>query len=343
MSVSQSSLNQPLMSQPRSFAIPAIARIVTAPISSRRRRGRRRGVGAVVATAPDISGAPRSARAATGGGALSHARSPLRARRAIVPIGRSAGTEDAPRRPRTESAGDGGSRRQRRAAGPRARVRRRAGSPCAWSLLLVTGVSLYLLLPSLLEVFSSWPELREVNPIWIVPRRALRGGELRLALDAPADRAPHPELVRGRDLAARRERGGQRRPRRRRGGRGDPVRDARARPRPRRERRPRADRELRRDDGDRARAAGRRARRGDRRRRDAARAARGRLHRRRRVRPARARRGRGLRLRPAAPRSSGGPSAPRRAWSGAAPASRTCPPACCASGTASGARSPTGR
>lgn len=36
-------------------------------------------------------------------------------------------------------------------------------------VLLVTGVSLYLLAPSLLAVFSSWPELRELNPIWIVP------------------------------------------------------------------------------------------------------------------------------------------------------------------------------
>ena len=130
--------------------------------------------------------------------------------------------------------------------------------------------------------------------------RVLRGREPRLALDAPADRAPHPELVRGRDLAARVGGSGQRRPRRRRGGRGDPVRDARARPGPRRERRPRTDRELRRDDGDRVRAAGRGLRRGDRRRRDAARAARGRLHRRGRVRAARARRGCALRLRPAA-------------------------------------------
>jgi uncharacterized protein (TIRG00374 family) len=35
--------------------------------------------------------------------------------------------------------------------------------------LLVTAVSLYLLAPSLLTVFSSWPKLREVNPIWVVP------------------------------------------------------------------------------------------------------------------------------------------------------------------------------
>jgi uncharacterized protein (TIRG00374 family) len=38
------------------------------------------------------------------------------------------------------------------------------------SLMLgVTGVSLYLLAPSLLQVFSSWPKLRQIDPVWIVP------------------------------------------------------------------------------------------------------------------------------------------------------------------------------
>jgi uncharacterized membrane protein YbhN (UPF0104 family) len=35
------------------------------------------------------------------------------------------------------------------------------------SLLLLAGVSLYLLAPSLLEVFSSWPELRGLDPLWL--------------------------------------------------------------------------------------------------------------------------------------------------------------------------------
>ena len=35
--------------------------------------------------------------------------------------------------------------------------------------LLVTAVSLYLLLPSLLQVFSSWKDLRRLDPLWIVP------------------------------------------------------------------------------------------------------------------------------------------------------------------------------
>ena len=35
--------------------------------------------------------------------------------------------------------------------------------------LVVTGVSLYLLLPSLLQVFSSWRDLRKLDPLWIIP------------------------------------------------------------------------------------------------------------------------------------------------------------------------------
>jgi len=35
-------------------------------------------------------------------------------------------------------------------------------------LLLLAGVSLYLLLPNLVDVFSSWPELRKLHPLWIV-------------------------------------------------------------------------------------------------------------------------------------------------------------------------------
>jgi uncharacterized membrane protein YbhN (UPF0104 family) len=34
--------------------------------------------------------------------------------------------------------------------------------------LLLAGVSLYLLLPKLVDVFSSWPELRKLHPLWIV-------------------------------------------------------------------------------------------------------------------------------------------------------------------------------
>jgi uncharacterized protein (TIRG00374 family) len=34
-------------------------------------------------------------------------------------------------------------------------------------LLLLAGVSIYLLAPSLLEIFSSWPQLRELDPLWL--------------------------------------------------------------------------------------------------------------------------------------------------------------------------------
>jgi uncharacterized protein (TIRG00374 family) len=36
-------------------------------------------------------------------------------------------------------------------------------------LLCITAISLYLLAPSLLQVFSSWTQLRSLNPYWIVP------------------------------------------------------------------------------------------------------------------------------------------------------------------------------
>ena len=36
-------------------------------------------------------------------------------------------------------------------------------------MLGVTGVSLYLLAPSLLEVFSSWKQLQTLSPYWIIP------------------------------------------------------------------------------------------------------------------------------------------------------------------------------
>ena len=35
--------------------------------------------------------------------------------------------------------------------------------------LALAGVSLYLLAPKLLDVFSSWPELSAINPWWIAP------------------------------------------------------------------------------------------------------------------------------------------------------------------------------
>jgi uncharacterized membrane protein YbhN (UPF0104 family) len=36
------------------------------------------------------------------------------------------------------------------------------------ALLLATGVSLYLLAPTLLELFSSWPALKELEPLWLL-------------------------------------------------------------------------------------------------------------------------------------------------------------------------------
>ena len=56
------------------------------------------------------------------------------------------------------------------AARPRGTLRRRLATRVV--LLAVTGVSLYLLAPSLLAVLSSWPRLRRFDPIWIAPALA---------------------------------------------------------------------------------------------------------------------------------------------------------------------------
>src|SRR5204863_208335 len=51
------------------------------------------------------------------------------------------------------------------AAEPRSRSRGR-GIVLRVAMLLAAGISLYLLAPQVLEVFSSWPKLREVRPLW---------------------------------------------------------------------------------------------------------------------------------------------------------------------------------
>jgi uncharacterized protein (TIRG00374 family) len=45
-------------------------------------------------------------------------------------------------------------------------------------LLALTGVSLYLLAPSLIEVFSSAPQLTKIKPAWFVPMVLLEAGSL---------------------------------------------------------------------------------------------------------------------------------------------------------------------
>jgi len=43
-------------------------------------------------------------------------------------------------------------------------------------LLIVTGVSLYFVFPSLIEVFSSWPRLVDLEPWWLAPMVLLEAG-----------------------------------------------------------------------------------------------------------------------------------------------------------------------
>ena len=54
---------------------------------------------------------------------------------------------------------------------PRSRIRSKVDRRILVRALavLATGVSIYLLAPSLLELFSSWPQLRELDPKWLVP------------------------------------------------------------------------------------------------------------------------------------------------------------------------------
>jgi hypothetical protein len=49
---------------------------------------------------------------------------------------------------------------------PTSRRARKAATRAVF--LLVSGVSLYLLLPSVLELFTSWQELFELQPLWVV-------------------------------------------------------------------------------------------------------------------------------------------------------------------------------
>jgi uncharacterized protein (TIRG00374 family) len=50
-----------------------------------------------------------------------------------------------------------------------AKARRRRRLTRQALLLIVTGVSLYFVFPSLIEVFSSWPRLVDLNPWWLAP------------------------------------------------------------------------------------------------------------------------------------------------------------------------------
>lgn len=59
-------------------------------------------------------------------------------------------------------------------------------------LLALAGVSLYLLAPTLIEVFSSAPQLTEIRPLWFLPMVLFEAGSLacmahlqRICLDAP--------------------------------------------------------------------------------------------------------------------------------------------------------------
>ena len=85
-------------------------------------------------------------------------------------------------------------------------------------LLAITAVSLYLLLPSLLSVLSSWPSLRASRLAFRGPRAPVRVGELDLSVGTRPDRVGVEGVVHGRVRATRGERARTDHP-----GLGDPV------------------------------------------------------------------------------------------------------------------------
>ena len=72
--------------------------------------------------------------------------------------------------------------------------------------LLVTGIALYVVAPSLLALLDAVPSLGDVGPVWFFVVVGRRARQLRVAVGAAADRVAHQGLVRRRGVAA----GGQR-------------------------------------------------------------------------------------------------------------------------------------
>ena len=88
------------------------------------------------------------------------------------------------------------------------RIEQDVESPLPWRsivkksvLVVVAGITIYLLFPSLAEVFSSFPKLTELDAIWFAFAVVLAGGALHLHHRPAADRAADQGLVLGRDVA----------------------------------------------------------------------------------------------------------------------------------------------
>ena len=122
-------------------------------------------------------------------------------------------------------------------------------------VLVVTGVALYLVLPGLIVMFGSLPQLEAVFPAWFVPIFVLEAAAFVCIWVADAHRAAHRQVVRRRVRAAHRQRAEPRASRRRGHGRRHDVPDAESLGVRRTDRQHRAHRRRPAVDGDAVRAA----------------------------------------------------------------------------------------
>ena len=82
--------------------------------------------------------------------------------------------------------------------------------------LAVTGISLYLVAPSLLDTLGSWEDLDRLSPAWLGLMLVLQAGVARVRVGAPVPRHARAFVAGGDQLAARRQRARQGRAGRRR-------------------------------------------------------------------------------------------------------------------------------
>ena len=95
------------------------------------------------------------------------------------------------------------------------------------AFLVLALVGLYVVWPSLVDIFSSWPRLRVIEPGWYAAMVAAVAGSFVLRVGAVPRRAPRAQLVRDRHVAAGEQRLRAHRPRRGGVGGGAAVPDAR--------------------------------------------------------------------------------------------------------------------
>src|SRR5881227_728148 len=79
-------------------------------------------------------------------------------------------------------------------------------------LLLATAISLYFLFPSLVDLFTQWHALAHLNPWWLLLAVVFEATSVTALWEVQRIALRTAELVRRGDVAARRQRRGQRHP-----------------------------------------------------------------------------------------------------------------------------------